>query len=476
YQAIVDAYAGRNGYENTREISELNYQRAVSDIVDTWSSLWLLAMAKSPSIATQVNQPFFRTGDMFELTLTALPGGLVDRKTDLYIAFVGNDGIPWFITPGREFTNEMIPFRKAWSVSQPFEEKMFSALLGGCDLHQDFTVYALLVSADSAPSTPETWVSNLAEARFAIEPMQDGLLDDIQDESYLFPAVLKATGRVNGLPLQRWDFVFLGEKTDDPATAEDETLLNRLIPGDFRHALLYLGRDSLGRPCGLELTGGQAPFLRVVRFPEIESVYPSGAEVQCAATIKNIKAYTNRWAKRLKSSYLRKLRASEGRVFAHIARGLKTDIPYQMEYNWSGDFSDMEIELVDDGMANGASCTDYLLSLLEENAGICIHGSRMSAAEAEEYFRFDPLGTQAFIPGEWNPFPFPVTVADILAMGYHPVDPPPHIFPCDMSEETGVPIPSYLVKSPQLSSIPTAPLPPVYDDTSWGQEKANGKG
>ena len=124
---------------------------------------------------------------------------------------------------------------------------------------------------------------------------------------------------------------------------------------------------------------------------------------------------------------------------------------------------------MDDGLENGASCTDYLLSLLEETAGVCIHGSRMAAPEVEDYFRSDSSGVLATVPDEWNPFPFPVTAADILDMGYHLNDPPPHIFPCDNSEEIGVPLPAKLVNSPQLVDIDPVPLSPVYD--SWVSEQ-----
>lgn len=311
YQTIIDAYANGEGYDGVRRITSLNYDRAVRDIVEVWTTLWLQATAKNPSLALQLNQPYFRPGDMMRLRLTALPGSLFARKADLYVAVLENDGTLWFMNPGEKLTREISPFRKAWTVSQPIDEILFSAPLEGCYSPSRFTVYALLVSAGSNPPKPELWMSNLAEVNLVIEPLPDALLDGIQDESYLFPAVLKASGKVVGLPLQRWDFVFLGEKVDDPGTPEDETLLNRLIPGDFRHALIYLGRDSLGRPSGLELIPSQAPFLRVVRFPEIEPFYPIGTNINCPVSIKDIQAYRNRWAKRLKSAELLKLQAAE---------------------------------------------------------------------------------------------------------------------------------------------------------------------
>ncbi|MCD6197917.1 MAG: zinc dependent phospholipase C family protein [Deltaproteobacteria bacterium] len=468
YQAIIDAYAMGDGYAGVRQISQLNYERAVHDIADVWTTLWLLATSDAPSLALQVNQGCFRPGDMIQLKLTALPGSNQPQEADLYVAVTDASGTLWFMTPGPEFSRDLSPLHTSLSLPQSEEQILFAAPVESCDADADFTVYALLAATGSDLSKLESWLSNLASVNFRVEPLPDDLLADLRDESYLFPAGFKGSHNVVGLPLQRWDFIFLGEKTDDPATPEDETLLNRLIPGNFRHAVIYLGRDSLGRPSALEFAASE-PHLRVTRLPEFESVYPSGTSLVVPVSIKNIQAYQNRWAKRLQEQELQKLRAAEGHIFDQVRRDFQMDIPYQMEYNWSGDFADREIYLVDDGLENGAGCTDYLLFLLEESAGVCIHGSRMTAAEVEEYFRFDPVGSTVAIPDEWNPFPFPVKVIDVLNMGYYLKDPPPHIFPCDNSEETGVPIPANLINSPQFSDITPVPVPAVYD--SWAPEQ-----
>ena len=181
-------------------------------------------------------------------------------------------------------------------------------------------------------------------------------------------------------------------------------------------------------------------------------------------SINDIWSYQNRQAKRLKNEELEKLRAAEVDVLEQVALDLQSDISYQFEFNWSGDLFDKEVTLVDDGLDNGVSCTDYLLSLLEGNAGVCIYDSRMTAAEVKDYFRFDPSGMLADIPEEFNPFPFPVTVLDVLDMGFDLGDPPPHIFTCDNSAEIGVPLPAKLINSPQLTDIATVPPPVVYDD------------
>jgi len=64
---FIDAYAKGDGYNDVRQITRLNYQRAVSDIVDVWTTLWMQATAKNPSFSLQLNQPYFRPGDMMQL-------------------------------------------------------------------------------------------------------------------------------------------------------------------------------------------------------------------------------------------------------------------------------------------------------------------------------------------------------------------------------------------------------------------------
>jgi len=472
YQAIIDAYTEGDGYDRVRRLTSLNLQRAVSDIADVWITLWFEGTSATPSLALQTNQDRFRPGDIIRITLTGLSGSQGDLAADLYVVVADQDGGLWFMTSDGGFFPEVTPFQKSWTLSSFREQTLFSAPLATCNAEVNFTVYAFLVTPDADVSNPKSWLSNLSEVHFHTEPLPANLLAELNDEPYLFPASSPDSGEVVGLALQRWDFIFLGEKVDDPATPGDESLLNRLIPGKFRHAVIYLGRDSLGRPCGLEF-GAIEPYLGVVRFPESESAYPGGTRLGLPVSIENIRAYRNRWAKRLKKEELEQLQAAGDRVFTQVALDLQTDIPYQMEFNWSGDFADRQIYLVDDGLENGASCTDYLLSLLEETAGVCIHGSRMAAPEVEDYFRSDSSGVLATVPDEWNPFPFPVTAADILDMGYHLNDPPPHIFPCDNSEEIGVPLPAKLVNSPQLVDIVPVPLSPVYD--SWVLEQMEAK-
>ncbi len=464
YQPIIDVYSAGDDYGHLQQITNLSYQYAVSDIVNIWETLWRQATATTPSLALKINQDYFQSGDLVQITLSALPGNSPDEEADLYLVMVDADNHLWFMTPGGGFSAEVAPLYRLCKASDLAEKIIFSAPLANCNTETSFTVYGLMVTPDTSPAERNLWLSNLAEVHFMVGPLPENLLAGINDEPYLFPAAAALTGEVSGLSLQRWDFIFLGDRSDDPATLEDEAVLNRLIPGNFRHILLYLGRDSRGRPCGIELTSRNAPFLKVARFPEFGPVYPGDTALSLPVSIENIWAYKNRQAKRLRNDALKQLRAAAADVLKQFAFDLQTDILYQFEFDWSGDFFDKKVKLVDDGLANGASCTDYILSVLEESAGVCIYGSRITAAEAVDYYRFDPSGMRANIPEDWNPFPFPVTVVDILNMGYLLSNPPPHIFPCNMRNEVGVPIPAKLVNSPQFVEIKQVPLPIQYEN------------
>ena len=161
-------------------------------------------------------------------------------------AVVAPDGGLWFMTPEAGFCAETVSFNKSRQVSPFAESIIFSAPLTSCSSVADFTVYGLLVAPDASPANRDLWLSNLAEVQFRVTALPDNLLAEINDEPYLFPASSAVSSELSGLSLRRWDFVFLGEKVDDPATFADESNLNRLIPGNYRHVLLYLGRDKPG--------------------------------------------------------------------------------------------------------------------------------------------------------------------------------------------------------------------------------------
>ena len=465
YQGIIDVYAGGEGYDRLQTVTRFCLQRSVENITDVWATIWYRAMAVEPITALHLNQADFHAGDMIRLTLTTLPGSNPEIRGDLYVALSSDHGenFQFFQTDGR-LSAETKPFQRDFLPAATMEQILVDTPLYLDSAAGEYSVYAVLTLSGTSPVDQGNWLGEPAVVSFSIVPLPDPatLLAGLNDEPYMFPIAMASEEESTGLVLRRWDFVFLGEKLDNPMTAVDESQLDGFIPGKFDHILLYLGRDSRARPTFLELIASHAPYLRLVRFPETEPHYPAGSHPTLMVGINNILDYQTRSARRPTPALLERLDEAVEQLAIRVAQDLTTDIAYQMEYIWSGDFSDSEVHLIDDGAANGASCTDYLLNLLEEVAGVCIRGSRMNAAEITNYFLFDPIGSSMVVPDDFNPFPFPITLAGILNLGYYVVDPPPHLFRCDGSMETGVPAPSMLATSPQLTEIEPSLLPVCY--------------
>jgi len=131
--------------------------------------------------------------------------------------------------------------------------------------------------------------------------------------------------------------------------------------------MLYLGRDRLGRPAALKLQGAQG--LVLARLPEGGDEPYKAFSMKHPLSIKDVYAYQNRMAKRLNAPELVLLTQSGTQVLAQIDRDFAGRLPYQLEFSWSGDFSDKAIYLVDDGRENGGKlnhpsiCHFYILGL-----------------------------------------------------------------------------------------------------------------
>jgi hypothetical protein len=465
YQAIIDVYTSGEDYQLLRGVTGLNYQRAVGDIANIWATLWFQATRTTPFLSLHINRDCFHPGDMMRVTLSVMPGSRAGVPADLYVVTADPDGKLWFMVPGGGFTAEISPYLRACSLSSLGERVLCSDTLANSVRTADFVLYGLLMTPGSSPANRKQWLSNIAEVHFRVEPTSGDPLDEIYDEPCLFPGTFSASGKNCALSLRRWDFIFLGGKIGDPAAVVDGSLSSRLIPGDFYKVMIYLGRDRLGRPCALELAPNPVPpNLRVVRFFEFNQFWPDKVRGNIPVKYENLWSYRNRQVKRLNGQGLKKLRKVESDILIRIARDLKTDIPYRPAYAWSGDLSDKRVVLLDNGLVEGASCTGYLVALFEESAGICLKGSRMTAAEIKDYFCHDPIGKLVEIPDELSPFPSSITVSDVFAMGFYLEDPPPHVYPCDTSVEIGVPVPAKLVNSPEFVDIDPVPVPAGYGD------------
>jgi len=257
--------------------------------------------------------------------------------------------------------------------------------------------------------------------------------------------------------LQPFDFLFTGGFPDDPETQEDEAAINLAIPGDFTHLIMYLGRLADGTPVGAEMTTTQAEkqfSIRLIKLLEtVDDPFDSSGYDLPLVTV-NTQKYKNVNARRLNSVDLDKLMSHSRDIYHRVMANIYDSLDYQYQFYWSGDLNDKNIYLVDDGLANGAACTDYWLALFEETAGICIKDARMDRAGFIDYYTSDPVGTTVTIPEFLNPFPFEVDVATLInSFGFTVINPEPHIFLCDHSSETGVAIPDRLFGSQDLKDI-----------------------
>ncbi len=403
----------------------------------------------------RVNKAAVEPGDAVRLYLSVLQGRVRSGAVDLYVAINNAQFGSRFLGGAGNFYVEAMPFKEGWAV-RPVSEQEVASFLVGADFPQGrYDWYAVMVRHGASPMNQESWLGDPAQAGFEIKPTALVDLSSLTNETYILPAHQPGAAADVFLPLRRWDFMFFGH-------AGSQAFY--LIPGDFSHLAMYIGRDRQGVPYGAEMTIDlndlQRPNLRIIRLPEFFEDELNGAEqVHLPIVGLNLLSYENRWAKRLDSRDLARLRRAENNILRQVQADIQDRFPYQMEIRWSGMLEDKDILLVDDGRANGANCTDYWLSVFEDYGHVCIHGSRITAANLEDYFMRDPRGVLAQVSDMFNPFPpLHIAVGDILRLGFHAVDPPPHIFSCDGTSEQGLAIPDRLMnKSHELGAID--PLP-----------------
>lgn len=315
-------------------------------------------------------------------------------------------------------------------------------LITGCNL-----------GSQSQASYPDRQTKIIKEAR----------LDLLSDETYYFPANLEAEDDTVYLPLQRWDIIFTGPLV--PSAEEPwRSYSSAAIPGKFNHILIYLGKDNEGFAYVAEMQIESATLI------DGEVIADGGLHLLSLGTdfgeihhnsgghVIDRNHYTLRWAKRFNQDTRNQILYKEADLLQTIKQHILSDFPYELEFKTS--YYDLyfsrEIQLVDDGHTNGAGCSDYWTSLLENYANICLAGIRMNAAEVTDYFLYDPEGQQAYLPAEFNPFgSTELSIKDDLlaTWGFVIVDDTPHIFTCDGTQETGLVIPDRIFQNTTLIDI-----------------------
>lgn len=485
YTGVSTAYAEEDGYARAEGITMISLERSVQAIRDLWMSAWYESNLSMSAVGLHSNQRVISNGQTLQLTLSTLlrDSTLIDSLPDksdpladagLYVAMVDPSGAVWFLMPDSSFSQSVRPWKSLINSSsqtdslnsdETSELLILDGLVWPKTAEGEYSFYAAILSqSPSASSGYYDVLSNVSQLTVNVIESTTFSLADLADETYLFPAVDEESNAITPLPLQRWDFIFVGDREDIPISPGDESQHSNLIPGRYNHLMIYLGRDKEGIPYAMEMTTFFDPDgydLRPVRLPEYQLFDNNSEALPLPVVSKSLWSHATRWAMRLTEENLVALQQKEPELIASLEKDWLFRINYQMEYEWSGDFKDTTVYLVDDGVERGAGCTDYWLSLLETHAGVCIKGSRMSAEEIEDYFRSDHLGREAIIPEELNPFPFSLYVRDLFSMGFKLVNPEPHLFSCDGSSETGISIPGMLLHSPQLEEI--SPAPAVYD-------------
>lgn len=291
-------------------------------------------------------------------------------------------------------------------------------------------------------------------------------LSSLNPAGYVLDARWPHTPRWFRQYVRPWDFIAVGGCTDDPSTEAAEGFYSAFIPGDFDHVSVYLGRDAAGRPIAMELTNEiwpeDAPQFRVSVLPEgtaDEAPDRLGAP-QFEASLRHC---AWRWSRPLQPADRDAVEAAADDLLALVQRHWEQGFRYQLPFHWSRKLGDTSVRLVDDGFQDGADCADYWVTAFEQLAGVCLTGTRMSAADVMDYFSTAPFDLADAELGASGSNLLPLLANGLLLFGWEVIDAPPHRFLCDGSEETGIVLPSRLILSPDLGPpefLPTAAVLP----------------
>lgn len=472
YIPVYSSYFDKDGFNNTRGITWLNVQRAIEDIRDTWLTIWLQANSSQTSLALWSNKKSYQPGESIKIHLSTLQGqNLPVVKSDLYFAVTSPSGELWFLDENSKFVQNITPRNKSWLTTDS-QIEVFNALLWPESIAGEYRLHALLVEQNANPEDIAYWISNIASIAITVDSLAEINLSELNNEMYLFPASQPDDNKIITLPLQRWDIIFLGGLIDDPSTPDyNEAEYNAFIPGDYGHILIYLGRNKYGVPYAVEMTHSfefELVDLRLVRLPEFYSANSGSANMALPVVTKPLWQYKKRWAMRMIPSELEKIVQNETVLLNKIETDLLNNFHYQLLADWSGDFNDKAIYLVDDELLNGANCTDYWLAVFENIGGVCIQDARINASDLTAYYLNDPVASQTPLPDSLNPFGFNITVNELInTFNFELLNPPAHTFSCstaseNIDPETGVAIPGRLINSPQLEQIT-----PVMEIKNW---------
>lgn len=281
----------------------------------------------------------------------------------------------------------------------------------------------------------------------------------LYDETWYFPAKRPGDTASTVLPLNRFDLIFGGYDT----RTRSDTTYERIIPGDYSHMLTYLGKDANGFAYGIEMnTDEDRTYSMGLNGLQVKGqlyLYCLGSdfnEKPCPADLYffGIERYDFLSAKTLIPDLKTTLMAHESELLATIKQDLDMGFPFQLPFKVTLETAfTREIHLLEDGRRHGTDCVDYIVSLFEEKAGVCMDDIRISADEITSYFLNDPEGKTVLLPAEYNPFSQDDRlISDMLTEdGYSIVDNPPRQATCPEGRVvSGIAIPSQVYNSSSL--------------------------
>ena len=291
-------------------------------------------------------------------------------------------------------------------------------------------------------------------------------IEKLSNETYYFPALKPESNVYQYQPLKRFDLIFVGYDLNANHHVEGVKDLVLTIPGVYTHMLAYIGKDSEGFAYAVEMNADKDKSISLgVNGLNVGGqlyVFCLGSDYgfkDCPQDkyIYGIESYDFMWAKRLKPSLRAQLMQAESQLMQAVKEDLQNAHPFQLQFHLGVETSvSKQVPIVDDGRANGSDCSTYFTALFEEVAAVCLDDIRMSAKDWASYYLNHPLGQQAMIPQQYNPFGNQsMHIMDMLSTsGFSAVDNLPRQANCkDGRQVQGLTTPDLVFNSPSLIDV-----------------------
>ena len=292
-------------------------------------------------------------------------------------------------------------------------------------------------------------------------------IEYLSKSKYVFPAIDPDTKVKSFQYIEPFDIIFVGHDQNPDSLKEGFFDLAVSIPGTYTHILTYLGKDSQGFAYAVEMNVDEGQNYSIgldgLKIDGRIYIYCLGSDFgakQCPKDdyINGIEIYDFMWAKQLAPSLKEKILQKESDIIATIKKDLDDVFPFQLPIHIGLETKlTKQISIVDDGRKNGADCTDYVMSLYEETAGVCLDDVRLNATEITDYFLNDPIGKQAVIPAKYNIFTpsGDISFSEVLTTeGFSIINNEPRKTSCDDKRTViGFPTPDKVFNSPSMFPV-----------------------